>query len=46
LCTALVIHGDSAVEVAGDQRSVSTREGINISHHAGWPVHDMETVAK
>jgi hypothetical protein len=45
LCTALVIRGDSAAEVAGDQQSIPTREGIDISHHAGWPVHDMETAA-
>jgi hypothetical protein len=41
LCTALIVHGDGAAGVAGDQRSISTREGIDISHHAGWPVHDM-----
>jgi hypothetical protein len=38
--------GDGAAEVAGDQWSISAREGIDIGHHAGRPVHNMETVAK
>jgi hypothetical protein len=46
LFMACTVHGDSTAEVAGDQGPVATSKCINIRHHAGRTVHNVEAVAQ